>query len=108
MTLEQKGYILEGNTYVKNIENYKITLFPTGKDFMRRIILNSNVIDIRKVPFDNIESDKSFLKILQNIDLATQSTPQAAGSYTVKNDEVFLKNKVLNEEVELEALNEIN
>lgn len=64
-TLEMLGYKLEGDSYCKYLDNYKIILLPSGNEFIRRIIKDNRVIDIRKVSFSNIEGDKAFLEALR-------------------------------------------
>lgn len=104
MTLEQRGYKLQGQAFVKNIDSYKISLFPAGKDFIRRIIKDGVVIDIRKVNNVNLESDKAFIDILKNRALSTQTVPHIAitqeVSYEVKTPKQLLEDEVhLNKEV---------
>lgn len=97
MTLEQIGYRLEGQAFVKNIDNYKITLFPSGKDFIRRIIKDNKVIDMRKVSMANLESDKSFLDILKNRPLSVQQYPtiiSAARTEQIVNTEIHMRQLV--------------
>ena len=69
------GYVLDGQAFVKHIGRYKITLFPSGRDFIRRIIKDNKVIDMRKTTLANLESDKAFLEILKNRELAVEKYP---------------------------------
>ena len=97
MTLEQMGYRLDGQSFVKNIDSYKITLFPSGKNFIRRIIKDNKVIDMRKVNMLNLENDKQFLEVLKNRPLAVQQYPtiiqKDASSHVepIINTEIHLK-----------------
>lgn len=74
--LERLGYRMESNSYVKNIDEFAITLFPQGEKFIRRIIFQGRVIDIRKVDLMNLENDKAFYEVLRQKKLSTQPIPK--------------------------------
>ena len=56
MTLEQLNYKLEGEAFVKHIDNYKITLFPSDRGYIRRIIKDNRVIDMKKGIYRKLRS----------------------------------------------------
>lgn len=105
MTLEQMGYVLDGQAFVKHIGRYKITLFPSGRDFIRRIIKDNKVIDMRKSTLANLESDKAFLEVLKNRELAVEKNPTiipAVKTEKIVNTEI--KRKPIIKELKMERL----
>ena len=92
MTLEQLNYKLEGEAFVKHIDNYKITLFPSDRGYIRRIIKDNRVIDMKKVSIENLEADKAFMDILRNRRLSVQQAPTVTmiGEEIIFNAEVDL------------------
>lgn len=72
MTLEQRGYEIFGNGYVKRINGFRIDLFPINqKQFTRRITQDGRLLDVRKVEMSNLESGVIFEKILKDRQLNT-------------------------------------
>jgi len=63
--MERLGYTLHGQTYYKKIGDYEITLFPTRTgEMLRRITLLGNVVEIKKIQPNEVESDDMFRVII--------------------------------------------
>ena len=70
MTLEQLGYEKENFVYVKYIGQYKISLFEAEGGYVRRILKNNSLVDIRNLKKDEIETDYIFMEVLKQRALA--------------------------------------
>lgn len=77
LELKHMNYYQEHNRYVKHIGNYTIEVFSAKEPgfFLRRILLQDKIVDIRKVNIHNIEKDTVFADVVKNRALATRLQP---------------------------------
>jgi hypothetical protein len=73
--LKKLGYTQEGNIFIKPLGEFRITVFPTKTGLIRRITQNGNVIEVKKVTIDTLETDKSIEEIVKYMPSAFLKNP---------------------------------
>jgi hypothetical protein len=83
-------YTREGNTFVKPLGEYRIMLFPNDTGFIRRIMLNGQLVDIRRVTINNLENDNVIKKIVKDMPDDIRLTPRIItdNSVIINDDDI--------------------